>query len=492
MTSLRTKGACNPRVVARTCDFGVIANPLRLGNPQRRGRRSLQKAISVPQIARSSRRAAGVSRLLWTVCALAIPLLFAKPAGADDWPQWRGPERDGVWRETGVVEKFAGPEVPILWRTPIGSGYSGPTVYEGRVYVTDRIVEPAQQERVHCFDARDGRTLWSFTYDCPYARVGYEAGPRASVSCHEGKAYALGTMGHLHCFDAATGKVLWKHDLDTEYKIEMPIWGIAASPLVEGDLLIVQVGGEKACLAAFDKTTGAERWTALDDDRASYAAPIIVEQAGRRVLVCMTGDNVHGLDPQTGKVYWTEPFPPQNMPIGISTPVVSGNRVFCTSFYDGSLMIELDPQATTAKTLWRRKGASEKKTDALHSIIATPLFLGDYVYGVDSYGELRCLDAKTGDRLWEDKTAVPPARWSNIHLTVNGELVWMFNERGELLITKLSPQGFTEISRAKLIEPTTDQLRQRGGVCWSHPAYAGRHVFARNDKELVCGDLERR
>ncbi len=424
-------------------------------------------------------------RILPAVFCTLIGFLQAR---ADDWPQWRGPERDGVWRESGLVDKFAGPEVPIVWRAPIASGYSGPTVYQGRVYVTDRLVEPKQQERVHCFDAATGKPVWSHVYDCAYERVGYEAGPRASVSCDNGFAYALGTMGHLHCFEAATGKIVWQHDLDKEYKIQMPIWGISASPLVEGDLLIVQVGGENACLAAFDKRTGAERWKALDD-RASYAAPIIVEQAGKQVLVCMTGDNVVGLNPQTGAVYWTQPFPPQNMPIGISTPVVSGNRVFVTSFYDGSLMIGLDGAKTEATTLWRRKGFSEKKTDALHSIIATPLFLGDYVYGVDSYGELRCLDAKDGERLWENTTAVPTARWSNIHMTVNGDRVWMFNERGDLIIARLSPKGYEEISRAKLLEPTTDQLRQRGGVCWSHPAYAGRHVFARNDKELVCGNL---
>ena len=341
---------------------------------------------------------------------------------------------------------------------------------------------------MHCCDAATGKPAWSYVSDCAYERVGYEAGPRASVSCDNGFAYALGTMGHLHCFEAATGKIVWQHDLDKEYKIQMPIWGISASPLVEGELLIVQVGGENACLAAFDKRTGAERWKALDD-RASYAAPIIVEQAGKRVLVCMTGDNVVGLNPQTGAVYWTQPFPPQNMPIGISTPVVSGNRVFVTSFYDGSLMIGLDGAKTEATTLWHRKGFSEKKTDALHSIIATPLFLGDYVYGVDSYGELRCLNAKDGERLWENTTAVPTARWSNIHMTVNGDRVWLFNERGDLIIAKLSPKGYEEISRAKLLEPTMDQLRQRGGVCWSHPAYAGRHVFARNDKELVCGNL---
>ncbi|HWA97477.1 MAG TPA: PQQ-binding-like beta-propeller repeat protein [Pirellulales bacterium] len=412
---------------------------------------------------------------------------------ADDWPQWRGPQRDGVWRETGIVEKFDAPRVMWRWSAEIGSGYSGPTVAAGRVYVTDRVREPSQQERVHCFDAHSGAKVWSDAYDCPYS-IGYEAGPRASVSIDSGRAYALGGMGHLRCYDAAKGDLLWQHDLNAEYKIRMPIWGIAASPLVDRDLCIVQIGGsENACLVAFDKLTGKERWRALGDE-ASYAAPIIIEQAGRRVLLCLTGGNLAGLDPASGNVFWTVPFKPHKMVISISTPVVSGQRAFVTSFYDGSLMVQLDDQQPTAHELWRRMGLDEKTTDALHSIIATPLFLGNYVYGVDSYGELRCLDAATGDRLWTSTLATPPARWSNIHMVLNPVAapeprVWMFNERGELLITRLSPKGYEEISRTKLIDPTTDQLRQRGGVCWAHPAYADRCVFARNDKELVCASL---
>jgi outer membrane protein assembly factor BamB len=138
---------------------------------------------------------------------------------------------------------------------------------------------------------------------------------------------------------------------------------------------------------------------------------------------------------------------------------------------------------------WKLVGTSERNTDALHSIISTPVFDGGHIYGVDSYGELRCLDAKDGERLWEDKTATPEARWSTIHFVKNGDRYFLFNERGDLLIGKLSPQGFQEISRAKLLAPTTDQLRQRGGVCWSHPAFANKCVFARNDKELVCASL---
>ena len=152
-------------------------------------------------------------------------------------------------------------------------------------------------------------------------------------------------------------------------------------------------------------------------------------------------------------------------------------------------MLRLDPKKTGRREDLAEAWADEKHTDGLHSIITTPMLVGDYLYGVDSYGELRCLDAETGERLWENLEATPKARWSTIHMVRNGDRVWMFNERGELIIARLSPQGYQEISRAKLLEPTMDQLRQRGGVVWSHPAYANKHIFARNDKELVCADL---
>ncbi|REK17378.1 MAG: dehydrogenase [Planctomycetota bacterium] len=420
--------------------------------------------------------------------ATALATVMLSTLRADDWPQWRGPNRDGVWKEDGLLEKFADDEINIKWRRPIGSGYSGPTVAEGRVFVTDRLVEPKQVERVHCFDEKSGETLWSFSYDCPYENVGYTAGPRASVTIDDGRAFALGTMGHLHCFDAASGKLLWAKDLNAEYKIRMPIWGIAASPLVDDDLVIVQIGGEEACLVAFDKRTGKEAWRALDDN-ASYSAPIMIEQAGRPVMVCWTGNSIVGMNAQTGEVYWSHPFQPAKMVINIATPVLEQDRLFFTSFYDGSIMLELDEGELSVRELWSRRGRDERHTDSLHSIISTPYMKGDYVYGVDSYGEFRCLDAKTGDRVWESLEPTPKDRWSTIHMVENGDRMWMFNERGELVIARLSPVGYKEYSRAKLIEPTSVQLPQRGGVCWAHPAYANRHVFARNDNEIVCASL---
>ncbi|MBC8352057.1 MAG: PQQ-like beta-propeller repeat protein [Planctomycetes bacterium] len=434
-------------------------------------------------------------RFAWSTALFLGCIVLTQVAAADEWPQWRGQQRDGVWGETGIIDEFKSNVIEPVWRQPIGAGYSGPTVADGRVYVTDRIIEPEQIERVHCFDRKTGEPQWSHQYPCAYT-VGYKAGPRASVTIDDGRAYALGAMGHFHCFDAKAGKVLWSHDLNDEYEIEasnrMPIWGIASSPLIYRDLVIVHIGAKKdASIVAFDRRSGQERWRTLND-RAQYSAPIILQQAGRDVLICWTGDSVAAVNPASGEAFWQVPFKPRNMPIGIATPVVADDQLFVTSFYDGALMLQLRQDELAVKKTWQRSGSDEKNTEALHSIISTPLFDGKYIYGVDSYGELRCLDAATGDRVWEDLTATPRNRWSNIHFVRNGDRIWMFNEMGELIISKLDSMGFHEISRAKLIDPTPEQLSGRGrrnGVCWAHPAFAHKHVFIRNDNELVCASL---
>ncbi len=408
-----------------------------------------------------------------------------------EWPQWRGPSRDGVWRETGILTKLPG-EFEPKWTIPIGHGYSGPTVAGGRVYVTDRIADPEEIERIHCVERKTGKRIWMHEYACRYTRMGYKAGPRCSVLIANGRAYSLGSMGHLFCFDAATGKVLWSEDLDAKYKIKMPTWGIAASPVIEDDLLIVPTSGEDACLVAFDAESGKEAWRALSD-RGNYSAPIVIDQAGRRVLVIWTGDRVVGVDPKTGKELWAHPFPSKNVPHGVASPVLHGDLIFLTGFFDGSLMLRLHPKKLAVSEVWRKRGQNERSTAALHSTISTPVLIGEHIYGVDSYGEFRCLQAKDGKRVWDDRTAVPRARWATIHFVQHGDHTWMFNERGQLILAKLSPEGFTDLGRGQLIEPTIDQLSRRGkGVSWSHPAFAYKHVFARNGVELRCVDLSAR
>ena len=421
---------------------------------------------------------------------------------ADDWPQWRGPQRDGVWREDGLVDELPSGQLDIEWSVEIGPGYNGPTVAAGRVYVMDRQADGKQTERILCFDSQTGEPLWQHEYPAVYT-IGYRAGPRASVTIDAGKAYAVGAMGHFHCLDAATGDVLWQRDLQEDYDIEMPIWGIAASPLIYHDLVIQQVAGSGgATIVAFDKDSGNEVWRSLDE-RAAYSSPILIRQAGQDVVVCWTGESLSGLDPKDGKLLWSHEMLPTRMPIGIATPSVDDELIFVSSFYDGSLMVRAPEGALNSQLVWRALGSDEQNTGSrtvqlqdsvleseqpefgVHTMIGTPIVADGHIYAVDSYGQFRCLDAMTGKRIWEDQSAVPNNRWATIHMVRQADRCWMFNDRGELMITKLSPQGLQITSRAQLIAPTRVQLNRRDGVCWSHPAFAERSVFARNDERLV-------
>lgn len=427
------------------------------------------------------------------VIAVIILCVNSTLAFSQDWPQWRGIHRDGVIAKPIVPSQ----EAPTLtWAEEIAGGYSGPTVAGGKVYVMDRVATPKQIERVHCFDLSTGENVWTHEYAAAYKGIGYPAGPRASVSIRDGKAYSVGSMGHAFCFDAADGTVVWEIDFNTQYKIasnkRMPIWGISGSPLIVGSNVVFHVGGsDGACLVAIDCDSGKETWRALND-RAQYTTPVLMEHNNTKSIVCWTGDSVAALDPETGEVNWRFEFKPRNMPIGIATPLVKDGHIFVTSFYDGSLMLKVNDDGKSVTEVWSAVGPNEKATKSLQSIISTPIWLDDHIYGVDSYGQLRCLEAKTGQRVWENLDAVPKARWSTIHFVKNGEngdSVWMFNERGEILLGKLSPSGFEELSRHKIIDPTKGQLRQRGGVCWSHPAFADQSIIVRSDKEIKCWKL---
>lgn len=427
-----------------------------------------------------------MKRLAISVCTAL--LLAGGVCNGDEWPQWRGPGRDGLWREIGIIEKFAGEQIPVKWRVQISNGYSGPTVADGRVYVTDRVRQPEQIERVLCFDAMTGKEIWTHAYAAEYRRVGHPDGPRACVTIDEGRAYSLGTMGHLFCLDAEKGKVIWSKDLKAEYDLRIPRWGISAAPVIEKDLVIVHVGGsDNACVIAFDKKSGEERWMALGDE-ASYSAPIVIDQAGKRVVVVWTAERIVGLDAASGQEYWSRPAKAK-LGQAVATPVVQDDLLFISGFFDGSLLLKLAKDKPAVTEVWRRGGQNENKTDALHCCISTPILDGEHIYGVCSYGQLRCLEIGTGNRVWESLEAGPKERWGTIHFVRQKDKVWMFNERGELIISKLSPKGFEEVSRAKLIKPTEGQLDRRGGVCWSHPAFAYKHVYIRNDEELVCADL---
>ena len=425
---------------------------------------------------------------------------LALPARAEDWPEWRGRGRLGVWKETGILEAFPQQGLAIKWRTPIKGGFAGPAVADGRVYLVDFTPTQGMKgiERVLCLEEKTGKALWTREWETDYTGLmrTYAIGPRATPTVDEDRVYTLGAKGILHCLHAKTGEVLWKKDYVAESGTQVPVWGMTAAPLVDGERLIALVGGEpEAKVIAFDKLTGKEIWRALGSDgEPGYSQPILIQAGGRRQLIIWHPQAATSLDPATGKVYWRHPFKLQ-AGLAVATPVQSGLRLLFSSFYNGSMMLELDDRKPDSRTLWQGSSNSEIKTDGLHALITTPVIEGDYVYGICSYGQLRCLNARTGERVWEtlDLTG-ERARWASGFLVRHQDRYFINNDRGELIIARLSPQGYQEISRTRLIKPTSNpgNRREAGAVNWSHPAYANKHIFARNDEEILCASLEKK
>jgi outer membrane protein assembly factor BamB len=415
---------------------------------------------------------------------------------ADDWPQWLGPQRDDIWRETGIAHKLPAGGPPVRWRTPIGGGYSGPAVAEGRVYVMDRLVAKEAKspnaptarggipgsERVLCLNAADGKVLWTHSYDCPYT-VSYPSGPRTTPTIHDHRVYTLGTEGNLLCLEAATGRVAWSRDFRKDYDAKPPIWGFAAHPLLDGRKLICMIGGKGTTVVAFDKDTGKEIWHALSAKGPGYCPPMIYEAGGKRQLIAWDAEAVHGLDPETGHVYWSEDLP-TFMGMSISTPRKANDLLFLTSTNNISLMLRLASDKPGAAAVWRGTANT-----SLGSVFGTPFIEGGYIYGTDSNGALRCVKADTGARVWS--TLAPngdkEAKCADIFIIKNDDCFFLVTEKGDLVSARLTPKGYDELSRAHLLEPTTAAFGRT--VVWSHPAFANRCIFARNDKEIICASL---
>ena len=418
---------------------------------------------------------------------------------AEDWTQWRGAGRLGVWHETGIVERFPAGGLHVAWRAPVGAGYAGPAVAGGRVFVLDWREDPASRtldgtERVMALDERTGDVLWTHEWQTSYRMlmVTYAIGPRATPTVDGDRVYVVGATGRLWCLDAATGAVIWERDYVAEYDTSVPTWGVASAPLVDGERLLAIVGGEPdALVVAFDKHTGDELWRAVEvAGEMGYGQPIIYEAGGARQLIIWHTGALTSLDPVSGEVYWSEPWEVRSG-LSVATPVRDGNYLFVSQFYLGSLMMRLHTDRPAATRLWAGGSRSElpDDTEGLHALITTPIVEGDHIYGVDSYGELRGLSARTGERLWTSGEMTVQNRWGTAFMVRHGDRYFVNNEEGDLIIARFTPQGYVELDRTKLIEPTSTGGHTRAQwtriVNWSHPAYANRHIFQRNDRELV-------
>lgn len=435
---------------------------------------------------RTAARALGIGMVLSLSCSAV---------SADDWPQWMGPQRDNVWREDGLLEKFPAGGPKVLWSTPVAGGYSGPAVSGGKVCITDYVTadnvkvdnfdrrEFSGTERIHCLDEATGKVLWTHEYPVKYS-ISYPAGPRCTPVMHEGLVYALGAEGHLFCLSTDSGKVVWSHDLKKEYSTTAPLWGYAAHPLIDGDNLLTLAGGEGTHIVALNRLTGKEVWrsTSSGAQGQGYCPPTIINHGGARQLIMYKPDAVVSLDPATGKQYWSLPYEASNGSI-IMSPVLSGNYLYAAGYSNKSLMMELDPARPAARELWR------DKSNIICPVNVQPFLDKDVLYGFDQKGVLRALTIPDGKRLWETSDAIGkrPAGSETAFIVRQGSRYMLFNELGELLLAELTAEGYREIDRAKVIEPSNFAFGRE--VVWSMPAFANRHVYLRNDNQIICVDF---
>ncbi len=442
---------------------------------------------------------------------VAVLLFVCSSTVAQDWPRWFGSQMDGTWHETGMIDKFPESGADVLWRAPIGGGYGGPSVVGDRIFVMDRTedegkgktVENAVRdageipggERVICFDAKTGNEIWSHKYDCPY-KIAYPTGPRCSPAVDGDHVYTLGAMGDLICF-TKEGEIVWQKNVAKEYNAKPPLWGFSSHPLVDGDMLLVPVGGNGSGVVAFNKMTGKEIWKAVTTIDVAYAPLVIYEANGERQLIFLHGNGITSLDPSSGFAYWDVKFPEEKNPsiTAIATPKIVGNKILISEYYKGSLLLEVGSKPARVTEIWRSYRTDPRHKLGLNSMMTTPVVVDGFAYGIGyngrGHGILRCLDLMTGEHKWTEEKWLgeKTQMFSSAFITKNEDKFFMMNDIGELVIAKLSPEGYTELDRAKLLEPTTPARGRK--VVWSHPAYAGGKMYARNDNEIICVNLKK-
>ena len=434
---------------------------------------------------------------------LSLIVLFATGiASADDWTQWAGNDRQCNWNETGILNKFPSGGLKPAWSVPIGSGYSGPVVAEGRVFVTDYRPKPETQtleamERVICLDEQTGKILWTHEWETHYRRQlqSYATGPRATPLIVGKRLYTLGATGRIHCLDVKSGDVQWEHDALKEFGAEVPTFGVSAAPIAWKDTVIFACGGRDGLLRALDMSTGKEKWKAIPAQyEMPYSSPVILKIGGVQRLIQWDQKQLSALNPDNGKVAWQVPFQARSN-MALARPVLIGDRLLVSGFYDGSMLVRVTAEGP--KVLWKNGGKGErpKQTRSLHAVITTPIVEGEHFYGTCSYGELRGLKLSDGERIWEQTDVTRQGRWGSMFWVKNGDRYFVNNDLGELLIMQFSPSGAKVLDRTKLIDPDThcgygprrfaDAL-----VNWVQPAYANRHVIIRNDSQIRRVSLE--
>jgi outer membrane protein assembly factor BamB len=405
---------------------------------------------------------------------LASAVILAAIVQAGDWPQFLGPTRDGLYAAHDLADTWSHDGPHVVWQKDVGQGFSGPVVASGKVIVFHRL---ADKEIVECLDAQTGRLAWTFDYPTAYHDdFGFDEGPRATPAVSDGRVYTYGAEGVLHCLDSANGTNLWTVDAKTEFHAAKGFFGIACSPLVEGNAVLLIVGGpDGAGIVAFDKGNGKVLWKATDDE-ASYSSPVAATIKGRRYGFFFTRAGLVAADPASGKVLFRFPFrPPIRDSVSAATPLIVGDSLFLSASYGaGALLLKIAD--TGLEKLWAAK-------TALSNHYATSVYHDGFLYGIDGRTDpgfqpaasLRCVELATGRVRWQHDA------FGAAVLTLAADQLLILTEKGELIRAPASPEGFKPNARAQVLRAPVR----------AHPALANGLLYARDKTKLVCLDLRR-
>ncbi len=394
--------------------------------------------------------------------ALAFASLSARAGGATaDWPQYRGPNHNGISIETDWSDHWPTSGPKQLWKAAVGTGFSSVSASQGRIYTMGN---KDDKDMVFCLDASTGKQIWRHDYTCPTDPKYYEGGPSATPTVANDRVYSFGRQGDVFCFEAATGKVVWSTNVAVGLHLKIPMWGFAGSPFVEGKYLVLNAGTTGLCL---DAGTGAVLWRS-GTEAAGYSAPVPAEYGGKKCVVMFGSKTVYAAQLETGELVWSHPWVTL-YDVNAADPIPFGNKVFISAGYDhGCSLFEVNGAQT--RTLWENKN--------LRAHFTSSVLIDGYLYGIDGGAgddaQLKCLDAATGEVKWK----VDHVGTGGL-VASHGKLI-VLGSKGELMVGNISPKAFEPVSRSQVL----------GGKCWTVPVLAGGLVYARNARgDLVCLDL---
>ncbi|MCK5850817.1 MAG: PQQ-binding-like beta-propeller repeat protein [Kiritimatiellae bacterium] len=379
---------------------------------------------------------------------------------ANDWPCWRGPDHNGISQETEWNPSALKNGVTKQWSINVGKGFSSVSVKDGKVIT---LGNKNNRDIVYCLDAKTGKEMWRFSYQCQAAKY---PGPRSSPAIDGDSVYTLSREGHLFCFDLNSGKVKWRQNIVSSLNAKLPHWGLSPSPVIEGDLLLIQVGSH---CAALDKKTGKKIWTS-PPGKAAYSSPVVFSKGSKKYIATFSIKSINGIDLKTGHKVWSHPWKTK-YDVNAADPIIDKNRLFISSGYGRGCAL-IDISQATPKIIW------ENKTLSTHT--NGGILLNGFIYGfngdIRKISPLTCIDIKTGKPVWTQKMGGIGSL-----IAADNKLI-ILNERGKLFVVQASAKEYKELANGQVIE---------NDKCWTAPVLANGSVFCRGSKgTLVCVNMK--